>query len=74
MPGAGLLMFLVPHYALKASAAFLACKFTDLRAWRFPDAEFASLQAVRPGLARRRTAALAENDLDRNGSSGGRVA
>ena len=64
MPGAGLLMFVVPHYALRASATFLACQFTDLRAWRFPDEDFAAFrQCVL--VARRRTAALPENDLDR---------
>jgi hypothetical protein len=37
MPGDGVLMFVVPHYALAASARFLACQYTDFRAWRFPD-------------------------------------
>ncbi|HEY0511538.1 MAG TPA: DUF6094 domain-containing protein, partial [Thermoanaerobaculia bacterium] len=64
MPGAGLLMFVAPHYALKASATFLACQFSDLRAWRFPDDDFAPFrQCVL--VARRRTAALPENGLDR---------
>ncbi len=64
MPGVGLLMFVLPHYALKASATFLACQFTDLRAWRFPEDDFAAFrQCVL--VARRRTAALPENDLDR---------
>jgi len=64
MPGDGVLMFVVPHYALAASAGFLACHYTDYRAWRFPDEDFARFrQCVL--LARRRSAALPENDLGR---------
>jgi hypothetical protein len=64
MPGDGVLMFVVPHYALAASAHFLACQYTDFRAWRFPDEDFAGFkQCVL--VARRRTMALPENDLDR---------
>ncbi len=64
MPGDGLLMLVVPYYALTASASFLACHYTDLRAWRFPDEDFAAFrQCVL--IARRRASALPENDLDR---------
>ncbi|HET9210642.1 MAG TPA: DUF6094 domain-containing protein [Thermoanaerobaculia bacterium] len=63
-PGEGLLMLIVPHYALAASAPFLACQYTDLRAWRFPDEQFVPFrQCVL--VARRRAAALPDNDLDR---------
>src|SRR4029079_17679122 len=64
MPGDGLLIFLVPHYALQASAAFLASHFSNPRACRFPDEDFASFrQCVL--LARRRVSPLADNDIDR---------
>ncbi|MBW8878813.1 MAG: hypothetical protein JF614_27975 [Acidobacteria bacterium] len=64
-PGHGLLIFLVPHYALQASASFLACNFTDLRAWRFPGEDFATFkQCVL--VARRRASVLADNDVDRS--------
>jgi hypothetical protein len=64
LPGDGVLMFLVPYYALKASAGFLAREFCDFRVWRFPDEDFAAFkQCVL--VARRRPAALAENDMDR---------
>lgn len=63
-PGQGLLIFLVPHYALEASASYLACNFSGLRAWRFPDEDFASYkQCVL--VARRRASVLPENDVDR---------
>jgi hypothetical protein len=65
MPGHGLLIFLVPHYALEASASYLACNFSGFRAWRFPDEDFASFkQCVL--LARRRVSVLADNDVDRS--------
>jgi hypothetical protein len=64
MPGNGLLMLVVPCYALAASASFLACHYTDLQIWRFPDEDFAAFrQCVL--IARRRASALPENDLDR---------
>jgi hypothetical protein len=63
MPGDGLLLFLVPHYALRASADFLARHYTDLRAWRFPEDDFAAFkQCVLMG--RRRVSALPDNELD----------
>jgi hypothetical protein len=64
LPGDGVLMFLVPHYALSASALFLACHYTDIRAWRFPDADFSNFQQC-VLLARRRASPLPQNDLDR---------
>src|SRR3954454_8858265 len=64
MPGDGLLIFLVSHYALQASAAFLASHFSNPRAWRFPDEDFAGFkQCVL--LARRRVSPLTDNDIDR---------
>ena len=63
LPGHGVLMFLVPFYALQASAGFLARNFQDLRAWRFPDPFFEVYrQCVL--VARRRDTPLRENPLD----------
>ena len=45
-PGCGLLLFLVPHYALAPSAEFLARNFLDIRAWRLPEPEFWSFKQV----------------------------
>lgn len=45
-PGAGYLFFLVPGYALEASADFLAREFLDLRAWRLPDPEYQAFRQV----------------------------
>jgi Uncharacterised methyltransferase family (DUF6094) len=60
-PGAGLLVFVVPHYALAASADHLARHFESLRAWRFPGALFdAFRQCV--VLGRRRAVAAPAND------------
>jgi hypothetical protein len=60
-PGAGHLVFIVPHYALAASAAFLAQHFEHLHVWRFPTKLFAAFrQCVL--IARRRTVPVAEND------------
>ncbi|HVR10483.1 MAG TPA: DUF6094 domain-containing protein, partial [Thermoanaerobaculia bacterium] len=60
-PGAGLLVFIVPHYALAASADHLARHFESLRAWRFPGALFdAFRQCV--VLGRRRAVAAPAND------------
>jgi hypothetical protein len=44
--GAGFLFYLVPDYALEASADFLAREFLDLRAWRLPDPEFQAFRQV----------------------------
>jgi len=40
IPGEGVLLFLVPFYALRASAEFLAQHYQDIRAWRFPQPSF----------------------------------
>jgi len=43
----GVLVYLVPQPRLSVSARYLASHFTDLRAWRFPDPEYAAFrQAV----------------------------
>jgi hypothetical protein len=44
-PG-GALLLVVPHYALAASADFLASRYTQLRLWRFPDPDFAAFRQV----------------------------
>jgi Uncharacterised methyltransferase family (DUF6094) len=63
LPGDGVLMFLVPFYALEASAGFLARNYQDIRAWRFPEASFQDFrQCVL--LARRRSDPLPDNALD----------
>lgn len=63
LPGHGVLMFLVPFYALQASAGFLARNFQDIRAWRFPGPSFEAFrQCVL--VARRRCTPLRENPLD----------
>jgi hypothetical protein len=45
-PGAGFLFYLVPFYALDASAELLARQFLDIRAWRLPDPEFQAFRQV----------------------------
>ena len=63
-PGAGLLVLIVPHSSLAASAAHLAGHFDRVRAWRLPAPLFAAFrQCVL--VARRRTLAVPEADLDR---------
>ena len=44
-PG-GVLLFLVPHRALSASASLLGRHFVDLRGWRFPPEHFAHFGQV----------------------------
>jgi hypothetical protein len=44
-PG-GALVFVVPHYALAASAESLASRFTSVRAWRFPEPDFGAFRQV----------------------------
>ena len=57
----GILVFVVPYYALEASAELLARDFTDLRCFRFPGEDFASYkQVVLYGV--RRQAALGATD------------
>ncbi len=67
LPGEGVLLFVVPFYALEASAGFLSRHYQDLRAWRFPDAFY---QAFRQCvlIARRRGTPLPENALDQRRS------
>jgi hypothetical protein len=42
----GVLVFVVPHYALAASAETLARSYTDLRCFRFPDDDFKAYRQV----------------------------
>lgn len=44
-PG-GALIFVLPAHALGTSAAFLATHFTEIRAWRFPEEEYAAFKQV----------------------------
>ena len=44
-PG-GALLLVVPHYALEASADFLASHYSNVRAWRFPEGDFAAFRQV----------------------------
>lgn len=44
-PG-GALLFVVPHYALKASAAFLASEFRNVHCFKFPDEDFSNFKQV----------------------------
>ncbi len=64
-PGAGLLVFIVPHYALAASAEHLARHFQDVRAWRFPGSSFDTFRQCCL-LARRRAVAAPADDLVRH--------
>ena len=52
-PGTGILVFVVPGYALAASAATLATEYEALTAYRFPPADYAAFKQV-VLLARRR--------------------
>ena len=64
LPGEGILMLLVPFYALEASAGFLARHYQDIRAWRFPEPHFEAFrQCVL--VARKRSAPVPENLLDK---------
>ncbi len=62
-PGEGVLMFLVPYYALGASAQYLSRHYQEIRAFRFPDPE---LEAFRQCvlLARKRSSQVPDNPLD----------
>jgi hypothetical protein len=44
--GEGILIFVVPHYALGASAAYLARHYEEISAYRFPDEDFAIFKQV----------------------------
>lgn len=52
----GVLVFLVPYYALKASAATLATHYEDVRCYRFPDEEFGAYKQVALLAEKRETA------------------
>ena len=56
----GLLVFLVPFYALKASADLLAREYDDLRCFRFPSADFEAYSQV-VLIARKRESRLEPN-------------
>jgi SAM-dependent methyltransferase len=58
-PG-GVLVFLVPHHALEASADTLAREFTDVACWRFPPEDFEVFKQV--VLVARRHASLRQPD------------
>jgi hypothetical protein len=45
-PGSGVLLFVVPHYALAASAAFLATHYERIQCFRFPSPEFEVFKQV----------------------------
>jgi Uncharacterised methyltransferase family (DUF6094) len=65
IPSEGVLVFIVPHYALSASARFLSEHYMDVRAWRFPASHFdAFRQCVVVG--RRRLSPVPDNALDRS--------
>lgn len=57
----GALVFVVPHYALAASAATLARHFEDVACYRFPAADFAAYRQI--VLVARRRGALPYPDL-----------
>lgn len=42
----GVLLFVVPFHALKASATILSTEFSDVRCFRFPDADYAAYKQV----------------------------
>lgn len=42
----GVLLFVVPHYALGASADFLATEFSSLQCFKFPDEDFKAFKQV----------------------------
>ena len=44
--GTGYLFFLVPHYALEASAEYLARQYVELRCWRLPAEHYAAYRQV----------------------------
>ncbi|HYN19417.1 MAG TPA: DUF6094 domain-containing protein [Thermoanaerobaculia bacterium] len=63
LPGDGVLMFLVPFYALAASAEFLARQYQEIRAFRFPSPSFEAFRQCAL-LARRRNHPVPANPLD----------
>lgn len=63
LPGHGILIFLVPFYALAASAAFLSRHYQEIRAFRFPPSSFEAFRQCAL-VARRRRAPVPDNPLD----------
>lgn len=64
--GDGVLLFVVPFYALKASARVLAQKYEDVRCYRFPDGDFdAYKQVVLCGRKRKFPLDDPDRDLER---------
>ncbi len=63
-PGSGVLLFVVPHYALSASAAFLATHYERIQCFRFPAPEFEVFKQV-VLVARRALQPMECNDTDR---------
>lgn len=59
--GRGVLVFLVPFYALKASARTLATEFDDISCFRFPDESFSAYKQVAL-FATKRSESLMEPD------------
>lgn len=45
-PGHGLLLFVVPHYALETSAVYLATHYDELACYRFPPGEYEAYRQV----------------------------
>jgi hypothetical protein len=63
LPSEGVLLFLVPFYALGASAEYLSLHYQEIRAFRFPAPEFETFrQCVL--VARRRSTPVPDNPLD----------
>lgn len=46
LPGEGVLLFVVPHHALSASADYLARHYDDVACYRLPDPDFAAFRQV----------------------------
>lgn len=65
-PGTGILLFVVPHYALSASAEFIAREYEAVNCFRFPEPDYSAFKQV-VLVARRRVrpleASLADTKL-----------
>lgn len=59
----GVLVFLVPYYALKASASTLATTYENVRCYRFPDEEFGAYKQVALFAEKRETALWAPDPV-----------
>lgn len=66
IPDQGILVFIVPHYALEASALYLAQHYEDISCFRFPDPDFDVFKQVvlvaRRGSNSTNTASLVDLD------------